>query len=143
MSWGKGYVEFAYRAVSVSIATSRRFHSRFAPHGVVEGAGKGESPTSPDVYLVQGEAVLENGFRHGAALLAATSSILIFLLLFSGKHCCLSGLVFPILKPIPWPRSVALRRSIWCIPCIVRIVAVHVFVRRVGVVLCELRLREA
>ena len=106
--------------VSTLSITTGKLHSRFAPQGVVEGAGEGEGPARPDVDLVQGEAVLDDGLRHGAALLATALLLLL--------HFCPSGLVF--LDPIRM-RRIALRSP--CRPCIVivRAVAAHVLVRRV------------
>ena len=63
--------------VSTLSITTGKLHSRFAPQGVVEGAGEGEGPARPDVDLVQGEAVLDDGLRHGAALLATALGLIL------------------------------------------------------------------
>ena len=52
-------------------------HSRFAPQRVVERGGEGEGAARPDVDLVQGEAVLQDGLRNGAALLATALGLII------------------------------------------------------------------
>ena len=113
--------------VSTLSITTGKLHSRFAPQGVVEGAGEGEGPARPDVDLVQGEAVLDDGLRHGAALLA-TALLLLLRIRLSRWNFCPSGSVF--LDPIRM-RRIALRSP--CRPCIVivRAVAAHVLVRRV------------